>query len=44
MTQQARAEQVAKEIVAFTQNNIGNTQMCINFALEEINRHFVERG
>jgi hypothetical protein len=36
-----RAEQVAKEIVAFTQNN--PTQASIDFALMEINRYFVEK-
>jgi len=40
MITQTRAEQVAKEIVAFTQNN--STQESIKFAIMEINRYFVE--
>ncbi len=40
---QTRAEQVAKEIVVYTQNNIGKTTDCMDFALEEINRYFVEK-
>lgn len=42
MKQQTRAEQVAKEIVVYIQNNVGKTEDCINFVLEEINKHFKE--
>lgn len=40
---QTRAEQLAKEIIHFTQNKIRNTQECINFAKEEIEMYFVEK-
>ncbi len=40
---QTRAEQVAKEIVVYTQNNVGNTPNCFDFALEEINKYFIEK-
>lgn len=40
---QTRSEQVAKEIVSFTQNNRGDTQGCFDFAQEVIDLNFVEK-
>lgn len=37
-------EQVSKEIVAFVQNNLGNTQKCFDFVMEEIDKHFVVKS
>ena len=39
---QSRSEQVAKEIVSFTQRS--GTAKSIEFAIEEIERHYIEKG
>lgn len=40
-TQQTRAQQVAKEIISYSQNNA--TEKSIKFALEEIEKYFIEK-